>query len=148
MNITSAQKDAIKRKVITLVNDAESKTREKVRGAYVLPENYRHIMTQLSKLEELQKEINAIVDELHMDSSYYSYRFNIGNIGCTFSRENAEYTKEFLTTLKNAYANQVVADMHFPTPEEISDDIELQTLDKNFDLKAFLDKYELIISSK
>lgn len=148
MNITSAQKEAIKRKVVALVNDAKVKACEKARGAYVLPENYRHIMTQLSKLEELQKEINAIVKELHLYPSYYSYKFETENISCTFNRENAEYTKEFLATLKNAYANKVIADMHLPTPEEISDDIELQTLDKNFDLKAFLDKYELILSSK
>lgn len=148
MNITSAQKDAIKRKVVALINEAESKTREKAKNAYVLPENYRHIMTKLSKLEELQKEIDAIVEELDMDSSCYTYVFNVDNIHCSFNRKNAEYTKEFLTTLKNVYAGKVVADMHFPTPEEISDDIELQTLDKNFDLKSFIDKYELIVSSK
>lgn len=148
MNITSAQKEAIKRKVVALVNEAESKTREKAKDAYVLPENYRHIMTKLSKLEELQKEINALVEELDMDSRCYTYGLNAGNIHCFFNRINAEYTKEFLDTLKNVYASKVVADMHFPTPEEISDDIELQTLDKNFDLKAFIDKYELIISSK
>lgn len=148
MNITSAQKEAIKRKVVALVNEAESKTREKAKDAYVLPENYRHIMTQLSKLEELQKEINAIVEELDMDSSCYTYGLNAGNIHCILNKNNVEYTKEFLNILKNVYAGKAVADMHFPTPEEISDDIELQTLDKNFDLKAFLDKYELILSSK
>lgn len=148
MNITSAQKEAIKRKVVALVNDAKLKACEKVRDAYVLPENFRHIMTQLSKLEELQKEINAIVAELHMDFGCYTYKLNAGNIHCTLNRDNAEYTKEFLETLKNIYVSKVIADMHFPTSEEISDDIELQTLDKNFDLKAFLDKYELIVSSK
>ena len=146
MQLTKGQKDALVRRVMTIVNEKKEAKREELRKGYKPSKEAQEFISRLKKLITIRsnfiKQVKELGFEFEMEYSYLKcmiddkYSFDV-----PYHREidlNNYVEKIMNSDLDKMYNSQY----KYPTEESVMDDLELTNLSKSFDVDAFLAKYE------
>ena len=145
MQLTKGQKDALVRKVMTIVEAKKEAKREELRKDYKPSKEVQDLISRFKKFFEARKQFYDIVKKLgfRVEYSYvetgaddlYDIVVNFDDKKITFADvENKIKERELGSMYNQMYP--------YPDEQSVFDELELQNLSKSFDVDAFLAKYQ------
>ena len=145
MQLTKGQKDAIVRKVMTIIEEKKEAKREELRKDYKPSKEATEFLARVKKFFKAREEYIKAVNSLGFAFGYCNVETNRDEpfyMSVNHSNKDASYEnveKEVFEKELSKYN----AEFKYPTQEEVYDEIELMNLSKSsFDVDAFLSKYQ------
>lgn len=145
MQLTKGQKDALVRKVMTIVEAKKEAKREELRKDYKPSKEAQDLISRFKRFFEARKQFYYIVKELgfRVEYSYvktgeddlYDIAVNFNDKKITFADVENKIKERDLGSMYNHMYS-------YPDAQSVFDELELQNLSKSFDVDAFMKKYE------
>jgi len=141
MKFTQGQKQALTRKIEAIIAEKREAKKEELKKSFKLSPEQKEFVEKLKKVNKALVAYKNAVKEAGLDFNWSQINGPVNGISFSFQHNNDKPVDEvYLDDLANIYVRDKYNDS-FPDQWEIADDLELQTLSKDFDIEAFLDKY-------
>lgn len=144
MNFTKSQKDALVRKVQSILNKKADEERNRLEKEWKPNKEQKEFIKRLARVWQALLEYRKVVAEEGFSFQYGQICYPLdGKIEGFYHNSDEPYDSYYITQEKSAYANKNFDNDKFGySTEKIYDDLELMILSKDFDVDAFLKKYE------
>ena len=144
MKLTQGQKKALVNKVMEIIEEKKEAKRKELIAGYK-PSNeettflakIKAVLDARNAYHEAAKKAGLEVSYSSMDTSYQS---DFPEISISHKYINPDDYKNICEKVMNITLSKNFTDT-YPTSENVTDDIELLSISKDFDVEAFLDKY-------
>lgn len=147
MQLTKGQKDALVHKVMDIIAEKKEKKREELKKNYKPSKEATALFNKAKKIIEARDAyVKAVKATGLMFCSYdvetpYDYCGDSQKFSLCIRHNGTETIDNIYESIMNQELSKI-SDVRFPEPNDIYDELELQNLDKSFDLNSFLAKYE------
>ena len=145
MQLTKGQKDALVRKVMSIIEEKKNQKREELRKDYKPSKEVTAYIKKLEKLFAAREQYHKVIKDCGFELNYSHVKAPLdSNFYLSIYHEKDELTldKCFDRIRDNELGR--IYDKQFSYPDECSvmDEIELLNLSKSFDVDSFLEKYK------
>lgn len=151
MRLTKAQKEALARKAMAIVDKKRGEKKNEYVKNWKPNKEVKKILESLEKLNAIRLEYMAMAEKLGFLYNYsgistvYRIGDGYGNVEFSFShnsdRDVLEDNRKRIME-REISAQAAKEEVKFPTWDNIMDELELSDMDQSFDMQAFLKKYE------
>ena len=145
MQLTKGQKDAIVRKVMAIIDTKKEAKREELRKSYKPSKEANEFLTKVEKLLKARAQFYKTIDELGFRINYNYIEIKSDcefSLDLPFNRKDVKLS-DYANKIRDNELSKIYNDMFKnPTECDVTDDIELMNLSKDFKIDEFLKKYE------
>lgn len=144
MQLTKGQKDALVRKAMDIVYEKKHKREDDLKAKWKPTKSQEKALSEFKRIIELRNAYLNAVNNLGFEFGYCEVRKKIGDCSLSISRdsENTDYEKVVDALREYDVSKQLCDEFDaLPNQTSITDEVELLSLSKDFDLDAFLEKY-------
>lgn len=143
MNLTRGQKDALARRAQKIVDEKRNTKKEELMKNWVpSPEEQKYLLDLESVIAAMEKA-KAAAKKAGFRPCYSGFEV-CGEVdrGRTINYRSDDTLEEITTCLQSCWAENQLAEIKYPTWDEVVDEVELLTMSKDFDVDSFLKKYQ------
>lgn len=143
MNLTKGQKEALARRAQKIVDEKRNTKKEELMKNWVpTPEEQEYLHNVEIVVSAIEKA-RTVAEKAGFRPCYRGFEV-CGEIdrGRTINYRSDDTLEEVTTYLQSSWAEKQLTDIKYPTWEEVVDEVELLTMSKDFDVDAFLKKYQ------
>ena len=145
MQLTKGQKDAIVRKVMAIIDSKKEAKREELRKSYKPSKEANEFLTKVEKLLKARAQFYKTIDELGFRINYNCIETQNDcefSLDLFFNKKDAKLS-DYADKIRDKELGKIYNDrFKYPTECDVTDDIELMNLSKDFKIDEFLKKYE------
>ena len=147
MQLSKGQKDALVRKVMTIIEEKKEQKRNELIAKYKPSKEIVEILERIKKYLNAKEKFFNTIKELGFTAKYSYVAFENevlsgSGIGSDSYTESTRNFDDYAKLVRNAYiAKKFNKEYTYPDETNVIDDIELLNIGKSFDVDAFLEKY-------
>ena len=143
MNLTRGQKDALARRAQKIVDEKRNTKKEELMKNWVPTPEEQKYLHDLEPVVAAIEKAKAAAKEAGFQICYSGFQVcNEVDRGRTIYYNSDDTLEEVMLCLKSSWAEKQLSDKKYPTWDEVVDEVELLTMSKDFDVDAFLKKYQ------
>jgi len=144
MQLTRGQKDAIQRKAMAIINEKVEKRKAELIKAYKPSKEAKKALAIAKELIEARNAFYTMAKKYGFKVGYYGVESPI-SLGFEFTINDCDKKgdyEELEEKIRNQELNKLTKDEHYPSSQDVMDEIELLNITKDFDVEKFLEKYK------
>lgn len=147
MTFTKGQKDALVRKAMAIIEARKKAKRPELMKNWKPKAELKDTLKKIEKFYALRHECARFAEEIGFKKSWNSWEIQLDGNTYTVSYRGDGFTStfsDFLNEIKQNDVDSAVDSQPYPSNESIVDEVELSALSKDFDMDAFIAKYQNI----
>ena len=142
MKLTSGQKQALVRKAMTIIQEKLAKEKQELEKNYKPSKEAIALLNKVKKILEARNAYRDTVKALGFKMcSYNAEIYNCEPCSISISHNGKETIEDYYNNIRDAELRNSYKKV-YPQEYEIMDELELQDLDKSFNVDSFLAKYQ------
>ena len=147
MQLSKGQKDALVRKVMTIIEEKKEQKRNELIAKYKPSKEAVELLERIKKYLSAKEKFFNTIKELGFIAKYSYVMFEndelLRSIGGDNYTESTRNFNDFAKFVRDAdLAKKFNKEYTYPDEISVIDDIELLNIGKSFDVDAFLEKYK------
>lgn len=144
MQLTRGQKDAIQRKAMAIINEKVEKRKAELIKSYKPSKEAKKALAVAKELIEARNAFYTMAKKYGFNIGYYGVE-SPDSLGFKFTINDCDKKGDYEkieVEIRNTELNELTKDEHYPSSQDVIDEIELLNITKDFDVDKFLEKYQ------